>query len=639
MQRTSDRHAASTPILPRLYASPSASPSASARDIALLDQTRNERVLLMSRGGDVERENKSSAWIQRYHAVARQDLVQQDITAMLKHFEDLSVPARARKSMNMSTWGKQTVTSAAFAGLDDDEPLVEGAREGSVGVAAGSGVGSARLRRQATSLINQRRAKTLDREFIRQQPVVKVIPSRFLYDSTRWQQSSRCDYCQLAGGDLTCATCNVIAHARCYLAAYESQTKKTKGAFVVPTRFSWLCQHCQTSLQDEYDERSKKARSDHIANQKSVFGKVVKAYVRMTRDATIFRKKKKSIIRIQAIMRGRLARMRFHRMLRMRLKPYAIEGMTLRGLHRVLTAVVDAHTTPTGTSDELRLANGFTCNPYVYVTVVDGEDDDAQLFCYETSIRRGVLVDENEIAWSEKLFVPGVNGNVTFCFTVLSKNGPNNFVLGQAMLRLRDSELAWRTGVDVDLPISADIEIFPRTAQRQPLRLADIHTTVHLQSLRKRTPSQFATDPVFANGSSATLSFSVTIRPFSEVHSHCGYMLTKNTLDSFQTSQRWCVLADGILRIYRHYGVTLATETVDMSRTIEIKLLETTNVHREEQWIAMEHMTRLYIFQCERKAPMKQWLKKLSAAIRYGTSSPPPLTTSHDKNPTQLSVL
>ncbi|KAJ0406612.1 hypothetical protein ATCC90586_006112 [Pythium insidiosum] len=65
--------------------------------------------------------------------------------------------------------------------------------------------------------------------------------------------------------------------------------------------------------------------------------------------------------------------------------------------------------------------------------------------------------------------------------------------------------------------------------------------------------------------------------------------------------------ADGVLRIYRHFGVTLATDTVDLSRTIEIKL-----------WIAMEHMTRLYLLQSERPAATKLWLKKLQAAVRFG---------------------
>jgi hypothetical protein len=111
------------------------------------------------------------------------------------------------------------------------------------------------------------------------------------------------------------------------------------------------------------------------------------------------------------------------------------------------------------------------------------------------------------------------------------------------------------------------------------------------------------------------------VQPFSELHSHCGYLLWKNSLTSVQSTQRWCVLADGVLRVYRHYGVTLATEVVDMNHTIELKLVETKTVHREEQWIAMEHLTRLYTFQSERGRPAtRQWLKKLLAAARNGTS-------------------
>ncbi|KAJ0400399.1 hypothetical protein P43SY_001677 [Pythium insidiosum] len=98
-----------------------------------------------------------------------------------------------------------------------------------------------------------------------------------------------------------------------------------------------------------------------------------------------------------------------------------------------------------------------------------------------------------------------------------------------------------------------------------------------------------------------------------------GYMTTKASLGGVLTSVRWCVLADGVLRIYRHFGVTLATDTVDLSRTIEIKLVNAKNNHRRgEQWIAMEHMTRLYLLQSEHPAATKLWLKKLQAAVRFG---------------------
>jgi hypothetical protein len=648
MQRRSDQ--ASTQSLPRL-----ATPPAPPKEPFVLPRRRSSAFLSSANSPSSITAPSSalspapvSPWVERYKSEAKSEFVHQDVASLLRPFEDLAaMPTRVRKPLNATLLAKHA-TSTHFAGLAGDplDPTISSttaadtsadtAQENSTnntaslldtdghdeyvrrgdGVVAIPGISAARLRRQATKLLIQRRAKThlAAEQHKRQHFASQIVPTRFLFDSTRWPRASRCDYCQRAGGDLECATCDLIAHAACFLAAYGSAPRKTKGAFVVPTRFSWLCRHCQSSLQTEYDDRAKRARSEYIANQKNVFGKVVKAYVRMTRDALKFKKKKDAIIKIQAILRGRLARLRFDRLQRMRLKPYAVEGMTLHGFRRGLEA--------TESPEDLRLANGFTCNPYVYVTVVDGDDDDLQLFCFETSVaRKGVSTLENELVWRhDKLFVPGVNGNVTFCFTVLSKNGPNNFVLGQAVLRLRDSDSVWRSGACVELPLSQEIEIFPRTAQRQPLRLADAAPSASVLISQRRLSKQTAPlDSVFANGSSAAMMLSVHVQPFSDVKSHCGYVLTKNLLDSFQTSQRWCVLADGLLRIYRHYGVTLATETVAMAHTIEITLVETKNVHRQEEWIAMEHITRLYIFQSERsRAATKQWLKKLQAAARCG---------------------
>ncbi|GLE01448.1 hypothetical protein PINS_up010278 [Pythium insidiosum] len=641
-----------------------------------------------------------SKWAQRFEREARGEWLAEDSDELLQRFESsASQPARIRKPLNPSLLTRHATTQS-FAGLDDDDndgasdgvyiinrekstsdpsqtalparrtagtrrdavtssnaatvtmpPLVDASL--AVEPARMPGAALLKLRMQSTKLILQQRALqnaggasrnghsngktngTTRLAAAGEKTAVNVVPKRFLYDGSRWPRTARCEFCQHAGGDLECATCDVIAHAACYLSAFDATPRKTKGAFVVPTRFSWLCPHCQSSLQCEYDERAKQARRDHIVAQQSVFGKVVKAYVRMTRDALLFKKKKDAIVRLQAVIRGRLARDRVNLLRRMRLKPYTIDGFALRGLKR------GSH------NDELRLANGFTCNPYLYVTVVDGDDDDLQLFCYETSLRRVGPNEQPDVAWPERLFVPGVNGNVTFSFTLLSKNGPNHFVLGQTVLRLKHSECMWRTGVALDLSLATDLEIFPRTAQRQPLRLLEVVPSVattdafsfatrqrrdqqqqqrqqqqqqHVQTTLKTTPPPppVSADPLFANATSDELMLSLRVRPFSDVHSYCGYMTTKASLDSVLTSLRWCVLADGVLRIYRHYGVTLATDTVDLAHTIEIKLIDAKNHHRRgEQWIAMEHMTRLYLLQCERPAATKLWLKKLQAAVRF----------------------
>lgn len=586
-----------------------------------------------------------------YQDQAKCELVNLDIAPLMDRFESVSLyhkPQRQPLSVALQEMTKgptsesRAQAQAQAQALETPQPSQPPAL-----------LNQKTLKRQATKLIHKRRAdKSWSRDRTGDSSAngnggrdralessanarSRVVPTRFLYDTTRWKQSTRCDYCSFAGGDLECATCDVIAHARCYLSAYQSVERKTKGAFVVPTRFSWLCAHCQQSLQDEYDERSKRARMQHIALQRHIFGRVVTAYVRMTKDAMVFQAKKKAVVKIQAAFRGRLARLRFDRVQRMVLKPYAIDGIRVRGFHG------DGSSDGGGAlaTDDLRLSNGFTCNPYVYVSVVDGADDENQLFCFETSLRKSVSLHEPDVSWNDKFFVPGVDGDVTLCFTLLSKNGPNNFFLGQAVLRLRDSDVIWRSGVAAtDLPLADEVEIFPKTTQRQPLRLVEISGGTH------KTPSGGARQKhkehaggLFTNSGSfaAQLTLSTHIKPFSDVHSYCGYLGMKTTLDSVQTSARWCVLADGVLRIYRHFGVTLASDVVDMAHASDVRLMEaskvTTNgvLHREHNCIAIQHVSRLYLLQADHTAGTKLWLKKLQAATKFGADPSSPASSSH----------
>ncbi|KAG6970942.1 hypothetical protein JG688_00004643 [Phytophthora aleatoria] len=489
------------------------------------------------------------------------------------------------------------------------------------------------------------------------EPPPKVIPTRFLFDGTRFQRAARCEYCNFAGGELECATCNVVAHARCYLTAYDQEDRKTKLTFVVPPTAttnssfsSWLCSHCQSDLKVEYDERSAEARAARLSAQRQVLANALTAYVRMMKDATSFADKKAAIIRIQASLRGRQARQRFERLQRIRLKPYAIDALRVRavipsGMNTPLEGL-GLGISSSSSLEELRLSNGFSCNPFMYVTVVAGNDEDTQLFCFETSVRKPAVLNgaELDIVWPEKMFVPGADGYATFCFTFLSKNGPNTFFLGQAVLRLADTGDCWRSGLVTELELMDHVEIFPKTAQHQPLPLADARgnaprSIYHLDEKNEETARSKGKPRWLVN---------VHLRPFSEQHSNCGYLNMKSTLESFHTSARWCVLADGILRIYRHFGVTLASEVVDMAHATDIRVVPIKSSahrankakklnltlhndgdegasahprHAEHCCLAIHHLSRLYLFQCEHKDQLRQWLKKLQGAQKFSSHS------------------
>ncbi|CAK4536202.1 unnamed protein product [Aphanomyces euteiches] len=246
--------------------------------------------------------------------------------------------------------------------------------------------------------------------------------------------------------------------------------------------------------------------------------------MRMSREAKLFVSKRQCAIRIQARIRGTTP---------MRLIIEFLQENLQGMLSTKCNAYVFAHTqsneaeiiTADGTVDEeteRRLPNGFLCNPYVVFHIVEDHDEDTQRFCFESEIQRGL----NDVEWHEEIFVPGVNGNVTMCFTVLSKNGPNNFFLGQGSVRLSGTEI-WRYGATLDVKLKSELEIIPKIGHHQLMRIQDIG------SLDKE------------------LTLSIRIRHYSEIGSYCGYMQSINTVDSVKGNSRWCVLADGTFRIYR----------------------------------------------------------------------------------------
>ncbi|KAF4131600.1 hypothetical protein GN958_ATG19222 [Phytophthora infestans] len=599
----------------------------------------------------------SSYWASMFQSQSKAEFVRGDVAPLLERFEDTALYRKPHRKtlqtvldeMNTKTEFGSVAKHSKETGMtrQDSDPIVLHRRSSLVDVT-----------KVVVSKNHRERLKVSAKE-----PPRKVIPTRFLFDGTRFQRASRCEYCNLAGGELECATCNVVAHARCYLAAYDQEDRKSKLTFVVPhtattnsSFSSWLCSHCQSDLKIEYDERSAETRAAHLAAKRQVLSNALTAYVRMMKDATSFADKKAAIIRIQASLRGRQARQRFERLQRMRLKPYAIDALRIRAI------IPSGSGTPlegpglginmSSSLEELRLSNGFSCNPFLYVTVVSGTDQDTQLFCFETSVRKPAAPNgtELDIVWPEKMFVPGADGYATFCFTLLSKNGPNTFFLGQAVLRLSETGDCWRSGLATELELMGHAEIFPKTAQHQPLPLADARgnapKSIDHGEEKFEVSERFKGRPRWL--------VSVHIRPFSEQHSICGYLNMKSTLESFHTSTRWCVLADGILRIYRHFGVTLASEVVDMAHATDIRVVPIkSSVHRVNKanklnltlhhdgdegasthprhakhcCLAIHHLSRFYLFQCEHKVQLRQWLKKLQGAQKFNSHSSQPHST------------
>ncbi|EQC34188.1 hypothetical protein, variant [Saprolegnia diclina VS20] len=344
--------------------------------------------------------------------------------------------------------------------------------------------------------------------------LAQVRISRLAFASSL--HNSRCEYCSQTGGELACVMCNVVAHTACYLEAWKGLARRGPVSFEVQgdDKTKWICTYCEEDLQDEHEAQTTRYRHNRKLQKEMACARLITGYARMSKEARLFVRKKECAVRIQAHIRGKLARRAFNAMQRLRIRPYVVNLMSLHGLGAEGDASAKSPRSTTGDDDactETRLPNGFLCNPFVVFHIVAEHDDEAQHF--ESAIQRG----SNEVAWNEAIFVPGVDGNVTMCFTVLSKNGPNNFFLGQGthlprMVRMSGTEI-WRYGANLELLIRPELE--------------DIGSITR------------------------ELTLSVHIKQFADPVANCGYMQSINSIDSAKGNSRWCVLADGIFRIYR----------------------------------------------------------------------------------------
>ncbi|OQR90908.1 hypothetical protein ACHHYP_05149 [Achlya hypogyna] len=455
----------------------------------------------------------------------------------------------------------------------------------------------------------------------------EVKITRAPFERSLRQHNSRCEYCTHVGGDLECALyvgpkrqcpvakvllirCDVIAHTSCYLSAWKELTQRGPVCFKVEAEAQWICTFCESDLQEvlrrlealptlvqEYDTQIKRIRHDKRHQKELSCARLIAGYTRMSKEARMFLRKKECAVQIQARIRGKLARKAFNEMQRQRIRPYVVDLVSLHGLGIDSEAIKSPRPPIGDDGGETRLPNGFQCNPYIVFHIVSEHDDEAQQFCFESAIQHG----SNEVGWNEAIFVPGVDGNVTMCFTVLSKNGPNNFFLGQGTVRMNGTEI-WRYGASLELPIKPELEVIPKASHNKLMRIQDI--------------GSIARD----------LTLTVNIRHFADSGANCGYMQSINTIDSVKGNSRWCVLADGVFRIYRHYGLTLAFETLKMVHASEVQLLTVAphhiaNLHKhtakQSTVVFIQHEQRSYLLRADSNKANATWAKKLLLAMKH----------------------
>ncbi|OQS06000.1 hypothetical protein THRCLA_20469 [Thraustotheca clavata] len=521
-----------------------------------------------------ERHN-SSLWTQKYNAMIRPNFVHESLEPVLQRYENTDAFRRPRK--------RYTIV--------DPLPLLRAE--------------AATLRHDAVlTLTRQNKRKnhllTIKDEMDAVSAEIRQLQvSRTPFNPTHRLHNSRCEYCWKIGGELACALCNIVAHTSCYIDEWKKSKKKGPVSFEIQGKRTeghtrWICTFCDQDLQDEYDGKIIQMRHEKLKKKELSCARLIAGYTRMSKEARTFVRKKECAVQIQARIRGKLARKAFNEMQRQRIRPYVVNLIRLRGLGDINTLSASA-LAGDDESCETRLPNGFLCNPYIVFHIVAEHDDEAQQFCFESEIQKG----SNEVMWNEAIFVPGVDGNVTMCFTLLSKNGPNNFFLGQGTVRMSGTEI-WRYGANMELAVKPELEVIPRAGHNKLMRIQDI--------------GSFEKD----------LTLSIHIQHFPDSTSNCGYMQSINTIDSVKGNSRWCVLSDGIFRIYRHYGLTLAFETLKMAHASEVQLLTVTPHHlachhtaKHSTVVFIQHEQRSYLLRAESNKANMTWTKKLLLAMKH----------------------
>jgi hypothetical protein len=169
--------------------------------------------------------------------------------------------------------------------------------------------------------------------------------------------------------------------------------------------------------------------------------------------------------RLQSVLRGRQPKRAFTRQSgAARLLQRAVRGRAARSMAEVAgRAVPRAWTITVKSGAGLRAADGGTSDPYCYLTVLEGGNDNGargksgggagcssggvaprQLFVSKSAVVKKDLAPQ----WNHTVIVPAADGNVTLAVTVVDwdRFGKNDY-LGQGVLRMQEEQGLWKPTV------------------------------------------------------------------------------------------------------------------------------------------------------------------------------------------------
>lgn len=354
---------------------------------------------------------------------------------------------------------------------------------------------------------------------------------------THRKRNQRCEYCQLPGGELDCVFCNVIAHAKCFASLVDHE----QLVYVVTPQHSstWCCDMCCETLAREHHESVAKAREYWEFYLKSRSATRLQAFFKSRVIARRFYRTKLAVCLIQAMIRGKVARIRYDKIQRSMIRPYSIQ------LGRVETK---------------------TENNTLY-WVINVWDNRQQVFLLEST---EVVTTSDTV-----FFVPGTSGYAVIVLTLLKKAGPKTYFRGQTIVRLP---------YDGDVVLSEYMDRHPKKAMeiKPPLKTWTTEWTVSLK-----------------------------IQEYPMQSTLCGHLELCASVERVSGQKRWCVLVNNKLFLYRNYGLTVPSETIEISSAKTIRIVQTGRLQSTSKSIAIDQMDRLWLLRSDSTRDLKQWLRRL----------------------------
>ena len=186
--------------------------------------------------------------------------------------------------------------------------------------------------------------------------------------------------------------------------------------------------------------------------------------------------------------------------------------------------------------------------------------------------------------FEESFLIPGADGLVTLVFTVIDYDELRNDFLGQAVLKLKGTSI-WAQGGIFDMPLGF-MRIAPKESNRTNMRLG-------------------CSD----EGGEGTLK--LEIKPLPHYNSYCGYLVSEESVTSSGGKKWWCVLAEGHLRMYLHYGEEKERHSIRLKAVPPIASKSIGEGHRTKYIMEIRCPEQLWILRSPSGVEQKHWSTRI----------------------------